>query len=280
MATKQAKLDTPEKVEMFKNYDDVMQRILAEAKREKAEIDHQILLKKQEYQGIVDSCVRRQNDFEQWKRAELERTNQEVSKRKNEVISREKMLSVSEELIKRKMLEADERERISAKLVDERNKVNSDRIEVEKLNHLARETNLEAQKMIDKAHTLLNQVSSRESQIKAIENKTNGINSEMSSRENAVAVKEKDLNSRLKNLEEVKLSIEPKISELKLIEENIKKQRKELVEEKNDVLKKTEEEKALLKGIQIREQKLKEKERDLLQKEEEIMRKALLAGIK
>lgn len=280
MATKQAKLESPEKVEMLRNYDGLMQRIIEEAKREKVEIDHQILLKKQEYQRIIDATVRQQNDFEKWKRSETEKLNQEIAKRKNEIINKENMLRVAEELIKRKTMEADERERISAGLVDERNRVNNDRIEVEKLNHKAKEANLEAQKLMDKANQLLNQVSIRETQVKRIEEKVNGINSGLSSRESTVIEKEKGIDSRIKNLEQVKSAIEPKIEELKLIEENIKKEKKALDDEKNDILKKVEEEKAMLKGIQVRELKVKDKEKELLRREEEIMRKALLAGVK
>lgn len=270
----------PDKISMFKNYDDVMQRILAEAKIERNEIDHQILLKKQEYQSLVDSIVRRQNEFEQWKRAELEKTQQEISKRKNEILAKEKMLSVSEEIIKRKMMEAEERERICSGLVDQRNKLNNDRIEVEKLHSRVSGMNMEAQKMMDKANSMLNQVSVRESRVREIETKTSGLNSELSTRENNLSAKEMDINNRLKNLEKVKDVVEPKILELKLLEENVKKLKRELDDEKNEVLKKIEEENSLLRGIEIREKKVKDREKELLQKGEEINRKALFAGIK
>lgn len=270
----------PETVSLFGNYDDVMKRILASLDAEKNNLEHTILLKKSELRRVQDQIGQQQTQFEQWKRTETEKFNQEIAKRKNKMLEQENALRVGEDLFKHKMMEIQERERISVGLVEQRQKLNNDRIEVEKLHSSAKLMTLEAQRQLEKANSMLNQVSIREKDIKDTEVRVNNLNSTFAKREENVTIKEKDLTARLKNLEEVKSAVEPRIEELKLLEENIKKEKRESEDLRNEVAHKVEEERALIKGIEDREKKAKQKEKELLQKEEEITRKALLAGVK
>ncbi len=277
---KGVRLETPEKVAIFRDYDDVFKRMLEASKVEKENLDHQILLRKNELKLIEESLLRQQNAFEQKKREEETKLAQAKAKWLQEKTNREHALDVLEREYTLRSKEIEDRERKSLVIIDERAKLNADRIEVEKLYNKANELSLIANKKIDEANTKINNASIIEQKVKEKENKANALNSTFNAREEKINEMEKEAKLRLKNIEEVKKAIEPKIEELKLLEDNVNKKSKALAEKEGEVNKLLTDEKALLKGLEEKKAKLEAREKELLQKDETITRKALLAGIK
>ena len=280
MAEKTVKAVATDKVKMFSEYDDVMKRLIAESKREVAELQHTretLLIKKTQ---LEDEIKRQQSQFEQWKRLEEDKMQQAKFKFNNEIIAKEKASEIGELDLKRRSEEIQRREAVGIKIMEKETKLNNDRLEIESLRSQASHLMEEAQRKMSDASSMFSNANQMEAKAKETLNKANVLNDSIVKRENIIAEKEKDMELKTKNLEELQRIVDPKMVELKAIQEKIDIQEKDLVRRESSVEGKMNEERIILKDLEAKEKKLREREKQLDQKEEEILRKALLAGIK
>jgi hypothetical protein len=267
------------KMSQMKDYDEILEKLIAESKRERDDLDHQITLKKNQLLQTQEQIVRQQQEFEKNKRISEEKRNEEFVKRENAIALKEHALRVGEDNFTKRMFELGEREKTVSGLVDERKALANERIEVEKLHRRADDTLKEAHLKLAEADSKYHKASMLETVIREKENQINGKIRDIDVRENTITDKLKDIKSREKNFEEVKKVIDPKLEELKFLEKSIKDKETELSKKGDELRERIAENSAIIKGLEEREKKVKERERMVLQKDEEITRKALLAGI-
>jgi chromosome segregation ATPase len=279
MATKEKSI-APDKVKMFTEYDDVMKRIVAESKREVAQLQATRQEMVMRNAALQDEINRKQGAFEQYKRLEEEKLQQLKFKFNNEQIAKEKRLEIGELDMSRRQEEMARREEIGRAIVAKELKLNNDRIELEKIRSTASGLLETAYKKQSEASSMISQATELERKAKDAITKANAINETMLKREHDLEDKEKEIESRMKNLEELQKIIDPKIEELKILENKIVEKEKELNIKEESVNAKLVEERTLVKDLDAEKKNISELRKQLDQKDEEVTRKALMAGIK
>ncbi len=269
-----------DKVSMFKDYDEVMKRIIDQEKKEVAELQRQKGLLVLSNRDLEDDLTRKRGQFEQWKRLEEQKLTEVKNKLNNEVIRREKSLEMGELDMSRRSEEMSRREEIGKQLLTRESKLNNDRLEVEKLRVSASLLMENANKKMSEASSLYSQATIADQKSKEALNKSNRINDEVLKREHAIVEREKELALQSKNVEELRKIIDPKLAEIKTIEDNIDIERKQLAKREESVNAQIIEERTILKDLDLKEKKLLEREKQLNQKDEEITRKGLMIGVK
>ena len=273
---KVVKAVAPDKLSLFTEHDEVLRRIIAEGQREVDELNHRRELLIIQNRQLQDDLVRKQSQFDQNLRVEKTKHQEWINKSKNEEIARMAKVDFAEANWVRRDEEMKHREELGIKIVEKQNKINNDRLEIEKLRSSASAIMDDANRKMSEANSLFSQANIRESKAKETLDRANAINDSLNQRENALKEKEKTLADGLKNLEAIKEIVDPKIKEIKLIEDGIEKREKEVRLKEEQVERKIYEERELLKAVEISQKKHKDREKQLDQREEEITRKAIL----
>lgn len=270
----------PDKVNLFSNQDQMMQRILIESKKEVEKLNQQremlILTNRQ----IEDDIARKTAQFEQWKRLEEQKVQDMKNKFKNDEINCAKKIEIGELDLLRRQEEMAKREKLGIEIVEKSKKLNEERIDIEKLRSNANSLMDTANRKFSEASTLFSQATQSEIKAKEMVREANLINENLVRRENLVREKEKEIEINTKNLEQLKVIVEPKIEELKHTERNIDNKKKDLLKREEEVTRKINEENVLIKSIQIEKAKLDERKKELDEKEQEITRKVILNQVK
>jgi hypothetical protein len=280
MVSKIEKAKVPDKIKMFNDYDEMRNRIIKDSEEKIKELNTRREVLIIHNRQLEEQLVRRQSEFEQWKRLEEEKIKDMKNKFNNDQIVREKKLEVGELDLSRRNEECIRREAIGKVAVEKEAKLNNDRIEIEKLRSSANLMMDNAQRKMSDALSVESQANIKLAKAKEIENKANAINESIIKRENDVLEKEKEMSLATKNLEELKLIVEPKILEIKIREDKVNKDKEFVLEKEREVENKINEEKIMLRDLDILTKRNKDREKQLDQKEEDITRKALIAGIK
>ena len=271
---------TPDKVSMFRDYDDVMKRIIQEETKEVAELQRQkgnLVLGNRE---LEDKLTRQQSQFEQWKRMEEQKLTELKNKMNNDIIRREKAIEIGELDMKRRSEEISRREEIGKTILGKETRLYNDRLDVEKLRVSASVLMEDANRKMSDASSMYSQANVTNQKAQDTMNKANLLNDTIIKREGIVSEKEKEILLQSKNLEELRKVIDPKLSELKILEDKLATQVAELKKKEELVNSKIVEEKSFLRSLEDRENKLIERQKELNQKDEDITRKALISGIK
>lgn len=274
------KLKETKKSVSMRDYDDMMEKLISSSEHEKNNLDHQITLRKSNLMSVQDQINRSQSEFERWKKLETDKFKKIQASKENDFITRERAIRVGEDEFANRMRDLENREHRVKDLVDERAKLVNERIEVEKLHRhsealikSAHDKLAEADSKFHKSSMAMTLMQEREKKIELAERN-------LSSREEVTENNLREIKNREKNLEEVKKVIDPKLAELKVLEDGIKTKEKELTIKESEVNSKISDQGAILRGLEEREKKVKERERMVAQKDEDITRKALLAGLK
>ena len=277
---KQETTVTPEKLSMFKDYDSVIQRVLTESKREVEELQHQRELLMIKNRQMEDDLIKKQSQYEQWKRQEEQKMKQVTDTVNNDIIRREKALEIGELDMSRRATEMAHREELGKRIIAKEAKINNDRIEIEKLRSKASQLMDDAHRKMSDAVNKFSEATVREEKAKEIESKASSLNDAIVKREHLVNEKEKDVESRIKNAQELQNIVDPKIKELSSLEAKLEKERQIIDEKEKNIDNKLNENKLIITNLEYREKKIREREKQLDQKEDDIKRQLLLAGIK
>ena len=106
--------------------------------------------------------------------------------------------------------------------------------------------------------------------------KTEAMNKDLVLREGKLLELSKDTEAKLKNIEEARKIVEPKIEEIKKIEANNVSLLEKIKKERSEIEIKVDEDKRIVAGLEERKARLDEKEREIITKQEEVTRKTLL----
>lgn len=278
---KEAKeLKMTEKMQEFKNFDDITQRILAEQRKEidKLAAHREIIIT--QTRRTEDEINQKKAQFEQWKTSEENKMREKQTAQNNDIIKREFRLTVAEEDMARREKEIQAREALSQQIFDEKNKISRTRIEIERLHSEAVKVREESDAIKLSAQKNNDDLAIREARLNDRESKLKAIECNLNRQEERIAELVKRNESVEKNIAEARKSLEPRINELKFLEKDLETREKALKNLEVEVSGMKSDNESILRGLNEKDKKLKEKERELLQKENDITRKALMAGIK
>lgn len=265
-----------EKLTEMKDYCDLAEKLVQQKQAELGDIDHRILLKKNELKRLQESMVSATGFYNQNMQDKSMRFDSETTAKKNELIAREYKISENEKQIAKRLEEVAARENRVLVLEKERTDISNARIDVERLFSQANVKLNEALRIKEDGEKLLSISKITEKETKEMLNKNSSILSSLNSERDKLETLNKDIKLREKNIAEAKEVLAPKIEEMKLSEERQKVRERELQEKENSVKAKLEEDLQIIRSLEKREETCKAKELELTQKEEEILRKSLL----
>lgn len=280
MATeKKDKILEVDKKSGFETYNEAAKILLEQTKRDLDEINHKIQLKEIEMTNLDQSIVKKQSEFEQWRRSEEKKHTSEYTKKWNDLVERENRIAKSEIELTNRLANIQQREDVAIKLREKENTLNNERLEIEKIRSDVKLQEHNVGLKQDQLNAIEGNLVNREIESKEIIRKANEINSSLAVREEDIKKQLDNIKASEKNYEKLKDFVEPKIKEIKLKEDEIDKKLKEIKASEDKVIRINEENKSMLAGIETREKKVKDREKTVVQKEEEINRKALLLEI-
>lgn len=263
---------------LYNEYNETLKQLLTQAKIELDTVNHNLLLAQNNLKLTNESIVRQKNEFDIWKRQkEQEFSNINIQKT-NDLVAREHALQKNEENISRRLTDLQTIEVQALGVANEKNQIANDRVEIQKLRVKAEQLMQEAATKMNEANHIINLANNRQKEADDIKTKYDSFNIEMTNREAMLKDKLKEWDLMKKNLDELKLIVEPKIKEIDAREVKFIQREDDLKKKEDDVNRKLVEDKTLFLANEEKEKKLDAKKRELLTKEEEINRKLLLIG--
>lgn len=210
---KAQELKEVEKVSMA-DYSDITMQLLDQRKRELADLQHNYLMLHNSLKDVQAHIAREKSEFVQWKTAEEQRKNKELIRRQQDMDAKEHALQINVNLFDKRSAELKVREQLVSTLTSDRQKLNDDRVEVEKLRTKAEQLMSSAVKKQSEAQSLFNNARLAEENAKKLEEKANLTNADLSKREAQLKADVKDYEVRMRNFTEAKKEIDSRIKEL------------------------------------------------------------------
>lgn len=277
--TKEKRLQQEQTVPMFE-YQSMTQELMKRIQAEKEKLNHEIVIAKSNLSQLRQEHVRLQGEFSQWKMGEEQKFKNELSKRHNQLIDQENKMSI----LHRDLIQRDKdfkvKEERMMKVEEDRIKIGNDRVEVEKMRVQAHNLMAEADRKMSEASSAMSQASIRIEQSVNLDNKNLVRNQELTVREDKLIFDMQNIGVEKRHLTELKSFVEPKIKEIKEIEDNINAARKEIESKHQEVINRSEENTIGLKALEDKKNKLMTREKEFLSKEEDLRRKFVLGDNK
>lgn len=275
----ETKLQREQEVPMFQ-YNALVQQLSDIAKKEKDKIDHEVVLARSNLSQLRQEHIRLQGEFNQWKMGEEQKFKNDLSKRHNQLIDQEnKMNMLHKDLLQRDMDFRVKEERMM-KVEEDRIKIGNDRIEVEKMRVHANNLMAEATRKMTEAQSAANQSSMQSEQSKKLDTKNIIRNQELTVREDKLKFDLKNIEMERNHLSELKEFVEPKIAQIKELEEQIARDKKEITQKHQEVINKEEENRIALKALEDRKNKIDRMEMEFRSREDEHKRNVMISGNK
>lgn len=270
------KLIQEQEVPMFE-YNSAVQELVRIGKGQKEDLDQQIVLAKSRLSQVKQEQVRLQGEFGQWKITEEQKFKNELAKRHNQLIDQENKMNILHKDLYQRSADLLVKEERFLKVEEDRKAIGNARVEIEKIRVNAMNLTSEADRRISEANSAMVQANIRIEQSKKLDDKNNIRNQELVAREDKLKFDLKNLDMERNHLIELKEFVEPKIVEIKEIEEGIARDKKEVGDKHQDIINKSEENKIALKALEDIKSKLDAREVELRAKEEAFRNKAALA---
>lgn len=279
MEATEKKLKNEQDVPMFE-YNSAVQELVKIAKADKERIDHQVVIATSNLSQLKQEHIRLQGEFNQWKMGEEQKFKNDLSKRHNQLIDQENKMSILHKDLQQRDMDFRIKEERMMKVEEERVKIGNDRIEVEKMRVNAAILMADADRKMSEANSAMTQASLRIEQSTKLDNKNNIRNQELTVREDKLKFDLKNLEMERNHLSELKEFVEPKIVEIKQLEESIARDKKEITDRHQEIIGKSEENKVTLKALEDKKIKIDAMDRDLRSREDEFKRKVIIAESK
>lgn len=277
--TTEVKLKNEQEVPMFE-YNSAVQELIKITKAEKENLDQQIVIAKTRLAQIKQEQIRLQGEFNQWKMAEEQKFKNDLSKRHNQLIDQENKMNILHKDLQQRDSDFRIKEERMMHIENDRQKIGNDRVEVEKIRVNALNLMAEADRKISEAASLMSQANTRISQSTKLDEKNSIRNQELTVREDKLKFDLKNLEMERNHLVELREFVEPKIAEIKVIEEQTARDKKEIDDKHQDIINKTEENKIAIRALEDKSKNLDARERMIRSTEDEIKRKIAIAKSK
>lgn len=276
---KEGKKETePVDIKLFGDWRESIEAVLESKKKERDALDHQVLLSQIELKNLQDAKAREQSQFELYMRQLKQNFDNEKNIKLSELNNGLSKLQFHETEIVKRLQDVDSREKRCLDLEELKHKLNIDRIEVEKLAVQAKDRLKEAMEKESLASDKLDKVSTLESEIKKEQSKFSLWESDLILREDKLKESVELQQREIKNLEEIRKSIEPRIIELSKVEDNIKLESVKLEEKKKELVDKIAEERNMFAKLDEEKSLMNLRRKELNEKEEAFKRKLLFEG--
>lgn len=268
-----------QEIKMF-NYKSALDELVKNKTKELEDINHQKLLALNQLKAAQDGVIRERSIFEQYKREEELKFRNVLNAKEADVNKRLSGINVKEQQLSRREADLKEKEKVAFNVADDRLRLNTDRLELERMKIQVRDSLINANKMNSDNLNKANMLTARELQAKASIEKCDAFNKDLVNRE-------ADLNKRIeqfrleeRHLEALKKFVDPKVKEITDREAVIKSQLFDIEKKTKDVEVRRDENRKFLAALEDREKKAASEEKRLLTLSEEVQRKALAVGIK
>lgn len=279
MVATDKKLEKEQDVSMFQ-YNSAIKELVEITKKEKENLDHQVLLAKNALKLTREDNIRRQSEFNQWRITEDQKFKNEISKRHNQLIDQENKMNILVRDLQQRQADLLVKEERYLKVEEERRAIGNARVEIEKIRVNAMNLMQEADRKISQSNSDMAQANIRIEQSNKLDQKNSIRNQELTAREDQIKFDLNNLEMERNHLIELREFVEPKISEIKEIEDRIAADKKEISEKHQDIINKTQENKVALKALEDKKSKLDIQERELRSKEDEFKRRLIIADSK
>lgn len=271
-------MDSPKALPL--EFNQAVTELVKIAQQKKDDLDHQCLLAQNHLKQFQEALNKEKMEFDIWKREQRQILQHELDLRNNKCIEKENSLNIASNQIEKRVADLKTIEEKYKGLLDERAKLDADRIEVERIRVRGGDILNEANIKMAQANGIIINFTDKEKILIAKEQKLNDFNLDISKREDVVKVAGLKLEQDMNNLEELKKIVEPKIKEIDAQLLNIEEQKKDIVSREIEIKRRIDEDKVMLRGIEEREMKVKQAERELSAREEDLKRKIILLGNK
>jgi len=272
---KDVKLEDNSKVSMFE-YSEMASQMIEQRKKEFSNLQHNYLLATMALKNTQEQIANERVAFEQLKKAEEKRREDILVKKERDMDEKAHALEVNVRTFEKRSADLKAREIAVAHLFEDRNKLNEERIDVERLRNKAEDAMRQANKKSSEASALMNTSRVKEDEAKALMAKVDAMNVNLATREAQQKKQTDEIINRIKELNALKEIVDPKIKELELVDAGIKEKEAELAQREKDVARKLEEDRAIVIAFSEREKKLKAREIEVSTREQEVTRKLLL----
>lgn len=257
-------------------YNDAVKQLIAIAKKEKETLDHEIVLAKARLSEIKENNIKLQSEFSQWRISEEQKFKNDLSKRHNQLIDQENKMNLLVKDLEQRRADLLVKEERYLSVEKDKREMGNARVEIEKMRTNAMNLMAEADRKLSEAKSAMTQANARIEESKKLDEKNNIRNQEFVAREDKLKFDLKNLEMERNHLVELKEFVEPKIKEIKEIEDNILAARKEVEIKHQEIVNKEEENKIALKAMEDKKAKLDRQEQELKAKEDDLRRKTLL----
>lgn len=276
MEATQKRLAQEQEVPMFE-YSSAVQELVKIAKAEKENLDQQIVLAKSRLSQIRQEQIKLQGEFNQWKMGEEQKFKNDLSKRHNQLIDQENKMNFLHKDLEQRRADLLVKEERYLKVEEEKMAIGNARVEIEKIRVNALHLMSDGDRKISEANSAMVQANIRIEQSKKLDEKNNIRNQELCVREDQLKFDMKNLDMERNHLTELKEFVEPKIVEIKALEERVAQDKKETEEKHQEIINRAEENKIALKALEDRKLKLDNQERELRSAQDELRRKIIIA---
>lgn len=272
-------LNKEQEVPMFE-YNAAVQELIKIAKSQKEDLDHKIVLATNNLKLLQEEHIRRQGEFNQWRMTEEQKFKNEVSKRHNQLIDQENKMNIFHRDLEQRRADLLVKEERYLSVEKDKNDIGNARVEIEKMRVNALNLMAEADRKISESKSEMAQANIRIEQSNLLDQKNHIRNQELVVREDKLVFDLKNIEMERNHLVELREFVEPKIVEIKEVEDQILSDKKEILEKHQDIINKTEENKVALRALEDKATKLDIRERELRSREDELKRKIAIAKAK
>lgn len=269
-----------QEVKLFGEWRESIEMILKEKGKKKEDLEHQIYLLELQTNKLRDDNSKQEKVFEQWKKQELQKFENEKSGVMAELYKKQHDVDFGLMEHRKRMEDLEKREVAVKNIEDIKHKLSLDRIQIENLTLQGRRMLKDAQEKAENADSRMAKSVEIEQKNNEEFNRLNSLRDKFNIEQSEYEKNRKTLDDERKNLEEIRTSVQPKIEEFKISEDKIIKIREEIDQKTKELNEKIIEEKGLFEKLSEEKRRIDEKKKELNQREDELKRKQLLAEIK
>ena len=273
---KESIIDPKEAVKLFSGWKEDMQLVLAEKKRQKDDLDHQITLKTLELSTLNTSIARERSEFDQWKREQTQEFQNEKDLKLNEMIKKEHQVDFGLTEVNKRLEEVENREKDIKDLENIKDKLLEERRAVQKLIAEYEALSKEAQLNNEKGEEKLSNAVQKEEFAKAEASRVKSSLEALNTETEAIEATRTATKKEIKNLENLRKEITPKLAQLEKVEKTNSAKLEKIEKEQGILDDKIAEEKIRFEEIKAESKRLDDFKRKLDQRSEELKREELL----
>lgn len=269
LKVEEKKLNTIEHAELLKI-------VVNQKKAELEDLQHKILLAKNNFRSIEDGCRKTQSDFNQQLAIEKQKLERLKNQKLNEFAQRDESLLQGEREQNTRLMRLQEKEGNQLKLDTERKAIYQQRLELEKTNADAKAELENTRALQSEAENKINQATQKETDADKKLAEAKQANSSAEFQLNQLIEKEKGVKADLENIQKIRNEITPKIAELEALDKKNEAKLAEIIKREDEVNGKAIENEKVMENIKAADAVLDKKKITIAEREEAVTRQEII----